>query len=636
MEPFVFSALLAFVVFEFLLYIDIPPEKGLFQVGDVKVNFNPQSAKWAHWVLIAFLVFLTLLAVLLLHQLWSPLSPISRHKTNVILGFLFGPIFAIWLNSIFSHPAAQPLSRGLLAGGLGLVLLCFIGAAGDQTGKLFEKIGRKISGVKGFGVEVSLSESGKKHASQGATSLAGSAGSPNFAPNVGSAGLEYISVLDDIIGRDKDYLRAVYGQKALSQLDVAQGLARFLIRPPMKCLAAWLQATANTGYVNDRLRPFVTALRQVPTLTSDQRRSDVSKSFVRSISVIALEVETFAAPGSVEKECLPLITIFCPTFVIPPDKIPDRPGLVACLTAPDRSSGEKDISEKLGQFVAEEGWQTRPYFAIAQASVMAQLGEYTAAANILDDWLQQYKTASAGHSTSIGNWFEIRVRSMLAAYFEEWLLKLGDAAATSLREEHLKNLGLLRVALGELVAKRGLPVVSKTDVNPDKSIAFEVPGPCTMNNTSPDLELSRQLFSSYVSMELTHIQNRLRHPKYKEKYVETTNADITRLTKLDLSCLSAYPPSDLVYAQILDSYALNNVQYVDANKETISSNEKDERYSAAGQAITFATEITAAHAQQDLNRSQGTFLKRIEPSDWVSTQESLDQTSAKLNSAMND
>ncbi len=408
----------------------------------------------------------------------------------------------------------------------------------------------------------------------------------------------------------------------------------------MKCLASWLEATADAGYVNNRLRPFVAAFRQVPTLNNDQRRSDVTRSFVRSTVIIAEEVETFAAPPAVEKACLPLIRTFCPAFVNSADQIADRSGLMTCLGSFNQSLVEEtsasDISKKLGQFVADEGWETRPYFAIAHASLMAQLGEYTAAANILDDWLKRLTARSGSGSNPMRDWFEVRARSMLAAYFEEWLLKLGDSAATVLREEHLNNLGKLRVALGEQVAKQRFPVVSKVDVEPGKTIAFEVPGPCTIDKPIPGLELWRQLFSSYVSMELTHVQNRLRHPKYKQRYVETANADIIRLTKLELSCLSRYPESGLVYAQILDTYALNNVQYVDANKESISSDEKERRYTAADQAIRFGMEITEKPAEHDRNQTEGSFLKRIAPSEWVSTQESLEQTAAKLNSAMNE
>ena len=167
----------------------------------------------------------------------------------------------------------------------------------------------------------------------------------------------------------------------------------------MKCLASWLEATADAGYVNNRLRPFVAAFRQVPTLNNDQRRSDVTRSFVRSTVIIAEEVETFAAPPAVEKACLPLIRTFCPAFVNSADQIADRSGLMTCLGSFNQSLVEEtsasDISKKLGQFVADEGWETRPYFAIAHASLMAQLGEYTAAANILDDWLKRL-TARSG------------------------------------------------------------------------------------------------------------------------------------------------------------------------------------------------------------------------------------------------
>ncbi len=99
---------------------------------------------------------------------------------------------------------------------------------------MFEKIGHKISGVKGFGVEVSLSETlGKKYSSQAATPLAGSNGSHNFASNVGSIGLEYVSQLDEIVRRDKAYLKVVFGRpdEELSQLDHAEDLAKGVITP---------------------------------------------------------------------------------------------------------------------------------------------------------------------------------------------------------------------------------------------------------------------------------------------------------------------------------------------------------------------------------------------------------------------
>jgi hypothetical protein len=215
-------------------------------------------------------------------------------------------------------------------------------------------------------------------------------------------------------------------------------------------------------------------------------------------------------------------------------------------------------------------------------------------------------------------------------------LKQGNSVATALREEHLKNLDTLRMALGAQLAKRNFVVKRNSQADAEKAILFEVPGACTMDMADPYLYLRRRLFSSYVSMEMTHIQNRLRHPAYRRKYVETANTDIARLANLDLSCLSSYPPSDLIYAQILDTYALNTVQYVAAKKDSISSDEKKKRFDTAEQAIRFGLEITDKQTQLDLNRRGVPFLKRIAPSDWVSTHESLEQTRNKLQSAMED
>jgi hypothetical protein len=653
MQPFVFSAVLTFLIYQCLVYVDIPPRRGWFRIGNINVNFDAASAKWAQRTLIVLITLAVVFGVLFLHEFLSPVDPISRDKTNIVLGFLFGPLFAIWLNSVFSYPPGQPLSRGLMIGGVGLILFCLIGSAGNQTGKLLQQLSRKISGVKGLGVEVSLSESSRKRdSSQGATSLAGSQGSPNFASSSGSAGLEYVSQLDGIVRRDKKYLKELFDQADVSlsdQLDRAEDLAKLAVMPPMKCLAAWLETNADATYVNDRLGLFVIAFRQVSTLNSDQRRTDVSRTFVRNLAVIASDVEGFGAPPAVESACAPLSQIFCSSFIeIGSDKIvhiADRPGLMECLrNASTRGNGPlkkpaediaEQLSEKLKLFVADDGLETRPYFAVAHASLMAQLGQYAAAAAILNGWLDRQKARSGDNLDVVKGWYEIRARSILAAYFEEWLLKQGTSAATAFRNEHLKNLGILRKSLEELLVKPGflLKKASRTDA---ETVSFEVRNACGVDEVEARRDLWRQIFSSYISMELTHIQNRLRHPDYKLKYVESTNTDIIRLVNLDLSCLSKYPPPAQVYAQFLDSYALNMVQYVTAKKDTETTEDREKRLDAARRAVAYGLEITYDQAQIDLNRTGVAFLERVAPSDWVSARESLQQTGAAIRAAMDE
>ena len=157
----------------------------------------------------------------------------------------------------------------------------------------------------------------------------------------------------------------------------------------MKCLAAWLEANADSIYVNERLNLFVNAFRQVSTLNSEERRTEVSRTFVRNLAAMASDVEAYGAPSAVKIACAPLLQIFCGSFITAGSDgilaIADRPGLLQCLrNLPRRSTGgplrepaaqtAQLLSEKLNLFVADEALETRPYFAIAHASFMTQLG----------------------------------------------------------------------------------------------------------------------------------------------------------------------------------------------------------------------------------------------------------------------
>jgi hypothetical protein len=111
MQPFIFSALLSFVIFESLVFTDVlPRRRGWFRLGGVTVRLNPTSEKWARRGLIAIFAVILLLGILLVHEEWPQLSEIQAHKTNIVLGFVFGPLFAAWLNAVVSHPPDKPLA----------------------------------------------------------------------------------------------------------------------------------------------------------------------------------------------------------------------------------------------------------------------------------------------------------------------------------------------------------------------------------------------------------------------------------------------------------------------------------------------------------------------------------------------
>ena len=118
MQPFVLSALLSFAIYQLMAYSEILPRPAWFRIGGVRVDFSPTAATWAQRGLIVIITLLILIGILFVHESVSSFNSISRDKTNIVLGFLFGPLFAIWLNSVFNHPPGTPLTRGLVLGGI--------------------------------------------------------------------------------------------------------------------------------------------------------------------------------------------------------------------------------------------------------------------------------------------------------------------------------------------------------------------------------------------------------------------------------------------------------------------------------------------------------------------------------------
>jgi hypothetical protein len=663
MDLFLLSSALTFLAYECLAYADVPRRKEWFRIGNNTVVFDEKSARWIQRIVIALIVFVFFACLLYLYEALSPVVRSSRGNISIVSGFLFGPLFAVWLNGIFYSPPQKPLSRAQIFGGIGLIVFCTIGLAGQQAGKVFEQLARKISGFKGLGVEVSLSDQGPKKTA-GPTKLAGSAGSQNFASSSGSIGLIYVSQLEVMIRRDQSYLRdltEVFGESnddVQGQLNRASLLAERAITPPVKCLAAWFEATADATFVNDHLSIFVTALRRFSTLQADdeERPNTIARIFIDGMAAIASDIDVAIVQGALETGCAPLIRIFCPaaiavspekdtTFKPPKQKyvIKDRADVLECLDGlPQlRARNElpasadqraKELSESLQAFAKDRGLQTRPYFAITFAGLMAQFGQYETAIATMDDWSSRQKPGK-GPSKAASDWFTLRARSIQAAYFDEWLSRQGNTVATVFLNEHLENLDALRKGFAEMLLNWDF--VSKTVPRTKKAeIVFRKPGACSSNEIESQLELWQNLYSSYISMELTHIQIRLRHPDYRSRYVESTNADIAWLAQLDLSCMAEYPDPNLIYAQILQAYALNLLQYSKARKDSESEDTRNERFRNAQQVLAYGLEVIDRQARLDIARSGGTFLSRVAPSDWVKTRESLQRTETELRVAM--
>jgi hypothetical protein len=704
MTAFFFAASISFLLYQILAYSHVPRGVRRLRIGSIGISFAGSAGPWARRVLRFLIVTLVLACTVFIHDWLSPINLFSQNKIGIILGFLFGPLFGIWFNAVIAHGPGDSLSWGLIIGGTGLILLFLMGSLGNDAGEVIRQYARNLSSVKVGGAEFAFEKARKESPGLGALPPA----YKTFTTHTGSAGLQYLALLDDMIESDREYLQ-VFGQSELKQLEELpierrEDLSRHLkaamaqleaqlkaahdftvltITRPLTCLAWWHGVTQDSAVTDRHLRTLSDVFRHLqkadviddPT-TLAKFATDFGRSFVKASLMIASDISASAAKVD-ENNCEPLLEQFCPPEADskPVDvdanangrvpyqrrvgeekrrnkndkdhkRVVDTGRFNECIEkllarlndpSPVLKGYEEKVIVGLRAFLVGRGLATRPYFAIAYASIMAHLGQYEAAGAILDGWLQLRSNPLAPSSDweTGERWLDTRARSILAAYGEEWLRKetvKEGGAPTTLFNEHIENLRALRVDLyRRMIGAKFFKNVSD-DLKKKIDITFKKSGSCAAEG--PDVRRYRALFNSYVSVEVTYVQATLRHPDYEKRFAETTTSELNRLVNLDLSCIPDRSDLDLYYAQILESFARNTVKYSQARAKIDSEETKKKRLDQGEQAARFALETlqdAADSAQQ--NRLGLPLLKRIEPSSSVETRELLGGALADIQKA---
>ena len=288
LAAFIFSGALAFVLYQALAFAHMPsPTRDWFRISNITISFEDSSARWARLMLRAGIVFVVLACVLLIHEVAGPADVISRNRVSVLVGFFFGPLFAIWVNAIFAHPPGEDLTRGQVIAGIGLVLMFILGSLGNETGRLIQQYANKLQSLKLAGAELSFSEKSK---SDRDNKLAGALQLAGGAHVTGSAALGYLSQLDVIIKRDADYLRHFGAPDG--DLDRAASFVSQTFKKPLTCLASWYQWTADTPSIRRHARAFARIFRDLGALDDEDRirKQIIQESLSIASDVAALEV----------------------------------------------------------------------------------------------------------------------------------------------------------------------------------------------------------------------------------------------------------------------------------------------------------------------------------------------------------
>jgi hypothetical protein len=690
MTAFILSATIAFALFELLAFTQWPPQASFLDFAQQTLRLTAPAARALRGVIRFLIVLVILLGVLTVHEVSTPVSALAQYEINIIIGFIFGPLFAIWINSVAVHRAEEDLTRGQMFAAAGLALLFLLGVLGGEGSGLIRQYARNLSSVK-LGV-AELSFSSKDQSGRDRLPAITITGVEGTYVAGGSAGLQNLGVLDVMIKRDRDYLTELFARKAkdksapdkpapkvpVEDMGRSETFAQSTVAWPSQCLSAWFEQSADSGPVDKYLSAYGDVFRRLEALNRRATASgpaidprdlesglnEISLDFVRNGLRMAVDIAQ-SATSDIFKACKPWYDIYCPPDEKPAAADGDaytrrclRETLDQLTQSTDAARTDKVrqrlsyLSDNLEKMIAVQpasprGLETQPYFAIVRASLLTQAGEHEAAAAILDNWLREWRHANdsdeqqqkytADPALQIKDeWFAIRIRAMLATYVEEWLEDEDARAATIVRTEHLRNVQETIDGLKNRLLKAEFFQTMNKQCPTTCPLTLKRPTICDADEPNARMKLWGSLYTSYATMEYTYIHRALEHPDYATKFAEAVNDSAHRLANFDMSCGARFPEREVVYGQSLLGFAENAVAYATLRAKLDDQATQQKRLDEAERAVRFGLQVIDDLARIDQERSQKPYLKRIAPSFTASVQELLKLQLTKIDKARAD
>jgi hypothetical protein len=213
MAPFLISSAIGFTVYQLAAWALVSHDRSNWSFGDSSLELSRSATTWLRRTVAVLLIGVGLWLVTWLHR---PFGLRGEHLSGaVLLGFIYGPLLAMWINTLVATPPEDGPSKGQYAAGAGLALLFLVGSVGESTDQLIKEYARRINKISVGGAELSFAQKNSDKGSLGG-SLSLSGTTPAYASSTGAIGLDYLDGLAKMIQRDIEYLE-VFGEAELQR-----------------------------------------------------------------------------------------------------------------------------------------------------------------------------------------------------------------------------------------------------------------------------------------------------------------------------------------------------------------------------------------------------------------------------------
>lgn len=518
MSIFVMFALITF--FLFMVAALTRPEENESLVTSLRAwlrrrLFTFALSNEAIWLLstgFVLIIWTVAISRLFFHEFYNPNGPLltynefitSKPVASAVFGSIFGVFFGYWLRNILFRPAHESFVFKDVV--ISLVMLAFLvlGTGGQSVvqGVLDRLNSFELPG----GAKFAFSE--RKENAPASVSTATQIASPSTQkeqPGSTGNGLALLADLENQIGRDNEYLKYIFKDDLPSNNSNKYITER--LTPIAKCLLKYIKDTGDSS----RIYSFVTEL-------AGRIRISLLNKNLQELGNFSFDDErnqqTSSGSAGFTQECVR--TLFSNVFQ---------------------------------NLVATDYPRDQPYLWIADADLFAAGRQYVAALTSLDDWARRLNAAAPPSESGGGIEadkisaarrivYEIRVRSLITIFVEEWKRSSDAGKATVVNEYQLRNIFRLinvlsqqekvRDTLDSMSEPKSIMLESHYKASPEDDVAC----PEAADHIQPTLQLVRVL----LSQKMLWVTTALEHPDYTQRFAAIARRLTTELTQVNLSC----------------------------------------------------------------------------------------------------